>query len=37
MPKNRALEAIREQLLESLATITSLLKPRNRALEANKK
>jgi len=35
--KNRALEAVREQLLESLAILTSLLKLKNRALEANKR
>jgi len=37
MPKNRALEAIKEQPLEFLAIITLLPKPRNRALEANKR
>ena len=37
MPKNRALRAVREQLLKSLAIIISLLKPKNKALRANKR
>jgi len=35
--KNRALEAIKKQLLEFLNTLTLLPKLRNRALEANKR
>ena len=37
MLKNRALEAIKKQPLESLNALTSLPKLRNRALEANKR
>jgi len=37
MPKNRALKAVKKQLLEFLAIIISLLKLKNKALEANKR
>ena len=37
MLKNKALEAVRKQLLKSLAIIISLPKLKNKALKANKR